>query len=129
MKKHCFIIKLVFLVSLSCNSGESNKINLLESQNVNPIKLQGERILNDEYQAMGLHLVDSILMVALTKSKTHSYRLYNVNDLSIISEFATLGDGPNDWGAPRYGDQVIVKSNGDLQLLIKRWSPTQSKIV
>lgn len=99
---------LIVLILLSCESIKEsdnfgNEIICCEEE---IIEIDGKLILKDEFNAISLDLIDSVLMVNLNND-SFSYRLYNTKNMELIKPFGKIGEGPNEWGSARFGGQVL----------------------
>lgn len=102
---------------VSCNVKKEKQNTLLEV-----MPLVGEPILKEEYAAISLHFVDSLLLVR-QRNKNHFFRLYDREE-NCIGTIGKRGDGPDEWRVISTTGQLAFL-NGDYGLYLTERSKSK----
>ncbi|EON77929.1 putative lipoprotein [Lunatimonas lonarensis] len=115
MKKINKIYILPFLLLSACtNSNEQEKAaKKISFGDFGPVeKIQGESIVQNDYNINRLVYVMDTLLLLMTESGKYFFNVYHKNTLEYQGSFGVRGEGPEEWRMINFAGQFEIASSG-----------------
>lgn len=121
MKKNKFLYHVIAILVFSLSCSNQDAINdqtevIITKDSFEPLRISSIQPTNDLEASVlfpsGIYVQDSMLVVVEQSSRDEIIKLYNVDELSLLTSFGAKGEGPDEFSdSPTVLQPQLIKKN------------------